>query len=345
VATPRRRGAQALGPIPTDLVAAKEMLRDRLFSGLVPEDRKAALGLRRAGRFRPAPEVNLVGVGIGERVAAAAPTGELAVKVYVARKFPKGRIERRDLIPAHIDGIPTDIEGVGYVRKHQSPHRERHRPAPGGVSVSPDAQTIGVRSAGTLGLVLVNRLQPGRRYILSNNHVLADENRVAVGAPMLQPGALDDGVDADRIATLSQFVPLLFDNRRNWMDAALARFDRASDAAPLILGIGAPLGSVVPALNAVVRKAGRTTGLTEGIVRAVRFDAVNIQYDRGLVAVHDVIVIRTSAPPFSRPGDSGSAIVDASGRVAALLFAGSDVVTFAIPIRRILRRFGVRVAR
>jgi hypothetical protein len=339
----RPRGAQALGPIPADLVAAKDALRERLFGAIAPEA-KAALAMRRARRFRPAPEINLVGVGIGERVAAEEPTGELAVKVFVARKFPRGRIERRDLIPAHIDGIPTDVEGVGYVRKHQSPHRDRHRPAPGGVSVSPAADVIGVRSAGTLGVVVRDRAAPQVRYVLSNNHVLADENRVPAGAAIVQPGALDGGGTGDRIAALSRFVPLLFDNRRNWMDAAIARFDRGADAAPAILAIGAPVGAAAPILNGVVRKSGRTTGLTEGIVRAVRFDAVNIQYDRGLVAVHDVIVIRPVGGTFSRPGDSGSAIVDAAGRVVALLFAGSDVVTFAIPIRRILRRFAIRIA-
>jgi hypothetical protein len=31
------------------------------------------------------------------------------------------------------------------------------------------------------------------------------------------------------------------------------------------------------------------------------------------------------------------------GRLVGLLFAGSDEVTFAIPIRRILRRFKLRV--
>jgi S1-C subfamily serine protease len=341
----RRRRAQALGPIPTDLIEAKVALRDRLFRALLPQGLEAIFGLRRGARFRPAPEVNLVGVGIGERMTSAAPTGELAVKVFVARKFPRGRIDRRDLVPERIDGIPTDVEGVGYVRKHQDAHRTRHRPAPGGVSVSPHAGDTGKRTAGTLGVVVVDRGTGRQRYILSNNHVLADENRASIGTPVLQPSTLDGAAASDRIGALSQFVPMLFENRRNWMDAAVARFDRTADAAHEILEIGRPLGSAAPALNGLVRKSGRTTGLTEGIIRAVRFDAVNIQYDRGLVAVHDVIVIRTDFAPFSRPGDSGSAIVDASGRVVALLFAGSDVVTFGIPIQRILRRFAIRIAR
>lgn len=56
------------------------------------------------------------------------------------------------------------------------------------------------------------------------------------------------------------------------------------------------------------------------------------------------VVIEGVGGAFSRSGDSGSAIVDPLGRVVALLFAGSPKVTFAIPIRRILNRFKIRIA-
>ena len=223
--------------------------------------------------------------------------------MFVARKFPRSRIERGDLVPAQIDGVPTDVEGVGYVRRHQDPHRRRHRPAPGGVSVSPDAGEGGARSAGTLGVVVVDRGTGRQRYILSNNHVLANENRMTIGAPALQPGALDGGTVSDRIGALSRFVPLLLRiGATGWTPRS-----RASTARPMpreILEIGRPLGSAAPVLNGVVRKSGRTTGLTEGIIRAVQFDAVNIQYDRGLVAMHDVVVIRSDSDAFSRPPET-----------------------------------------
>ena len=128
------------------------------------------------------------------------------------------------------------------------------------------------------------------------------------------------------------------------MDAALAEFDRPASAGRSILGIGPPTGGASPALGLLVRKAGRTTGLTEGIVRVVNFDVFNVQYTQGMVRVDDVVVIEGTAGSFSKQGDSGSAIVDPQGRVVALLFAGSPQVTYAIPIPRVLRRLGVRIA-
>src|SRR5712692_12084680 len=98
---------------------------------------------------------------------------------------------------------------------------------------------------------------------------------------MGQPATLDGGRPAGRVGALDRFVPLRYNNEPNRMDAAIARFDSGSDAARLILDIGAPTGSGDPALNLLVRKSGRTTGVTEGIVRAVQFDVFNVVYEQG----------------------------------------------------------------
>jgi hypothetical protein len=331
------------GKIPSDFLAAKAELRDRL----APAVRRQILRvevLRKKRQYRPAPGVNLVGIGIGEKVVSDRPTGALCVKVLVARKYPKGSVSQSDRIPRAIGGIPTDVEGVGYARKFQLSNQQRQRPVPGGVSGSLGLDAVGGRYAGTLGLVVADRTRPRTLHVLSNNHVLADENRAAVGADVVQPATLDGGVSGDRVALLARFVPLVFDNASNQMDAAIARFDPGVSVAKMIFGLGAPTGSADPGLNLLVRKSGRTTGVTEGIVRTVHFDAFNIRYDQGVVRMDDVMVIEGVHGTFSRPGDSGSAIVDGQGRVVGLLFAGSDTVTFAIPIQRILRRLGARVA-
>jgi hypothetical protein len=331
------------GSIPVDLVSAKTDLRNRLFL-LAEKGVQQAFALRKARKYHPSPDVNLVGVGIGEKVTSGKPTGEMCVKVFVAKKYPKGRISRSHLIPQDIGGIVTDVEGVGYPKKFVIAQQRRHRPVPAGVSAGLDLHAVEYRFAGTLGVIVADRNDPKRFSALSNNHVLADENRVESGAGVVQPGTLDGGKNRDRVATLSRFVPLKFDNRRNWMDAALAVFDRGIAVDKGIWGIGDPSGSGKPSLNLVVRKSGRTTGLTEGIVRALNADILDIEYDQGMVRMDDVIVIRGTQGPFSKGGDSGSAIVDPQGRIVALLFAGSDVVTFAIPIQRILRRLQVRIA-
>jgi hypothetical protein len=44
--------------------------------------------------------------------------------------------------------------------------------------------------------------------VLSNNHVLADENRGKRGDRILQPGTFDSGRSRDRIGELGRFVRL-----------------------------------------------------------------------------------------------------------------------------------------
>src|SRR3989442_14775772 len=65
-------------------------------------------------------------------------------------------------------------------------------------------------TAGTLG-VLARR--NGRPVILSNNHVLANQNAGRVGDPILQPGPADGGRLQDTIARLVDFVPIQFKER------------------------------------------------------------------------------------------------------------------------------------
>jgi len=330
-------------PVPTEMLAAKVELRDRLVTRLERQGVRA-LALRKRRQYHPSPGVNLVGIGIGEKIVDDRPTSELCVKVLVARKYPRGKINRTDRIPAAIGGVPIDIEGVGYPKKFLLPNQQRQRPVPAGVSGSLAFEAVGFQYAGTLGVVVVDTQQPGVLYALSNNHVLANENRAAIGAGTVQPATLDGGRPVDRVAALDRFVPLVYNNEPNQMDAAIARFDAGIAVTKEILAIGALTGSGDPTLNLLVRKSGRTTGVTEGIVRAVQFDVFNVVYEQGTVRMDDVMVIEGVKGSFSRPGDSGSAIVDAQGRVVGLLFAGSDTVTFAIPIRRVLQRFRVDIA-
>jgi S1-C subfamily serine protease len=324
------------------LRAARQELRDRLFAPLVESVAKA-LAARRAKRFHPNPAINIVGIGLGEKVTAGQRTGERCVKVLVAQKFPLGEIGRGHRIPAHIAGLPTDIEAVGYPKRLALPQQRRWRPIMAGVSISLGQNAVPYKFAGTLGVVMVDRNDPQRLFALSNNHVLANENRIKEGATVIQPGSFDGGRSRDRIGRLTRFIPLKFNNRPNRMDAALAEFDDPSLVNRTIVGIGLPTGVANPSLNLLIRKSGRTTGLTEGIIRVVNFDAANVEYEQGLVRVDDVVVIEGVGGAFSRLGDSGSAVVDSRGRVVALLFAGSAKVTFAIPIRRILNRFQVRL--
>ncbi len=200
-------------------------------------------------------------------------------------------------------------------------------------------------TAGTLGAFVRDR-GDGSILILSNNHVLANENRAKKGDHILQPGAFDGGQDpAQKVGELLRFVRLK-KTGANRVDCAVASIDSgiAFDQRTLTgLGKIAGLGDPVLADDAPVGKVGRTTGTTRGRVSAFEMDNVVVQYDLGVLKFDNQVEIEgTDAGPFSQGGDSGSLIVDGDRRAVALLFAGSDQggpegrgLTFANPIHAV----------
>jgi hypothetical protein len=192
-------------------------------------------------------------------------------------------------------------------------------------------------------------------YILSNNHVLADENKYKIGEPILQPGALDGGREgSDRVASLAAFVRLE-EHQPNPVDCAIARLEEDVEAnVGLLKGIGDLAGvraeSIAP--RDEVHKVGRTTGVRHGRVTAIELDNVVVEYDMGVLSFDDQIEIEGAATQaFSDAGDSGSLIVDDECMATALLFAGGDHggsngkgVTYANPFPRVLSELKVQLA-
>lgn len=293
---------------------------------------------------------NVVATGIGYKVSDGVRTGEIGIVCSVTEKVPTSALAASDLIPDRLGGFATDVVATGPFRALALP-TERWRPAPGGVSIGHSAIT-----AGTLGC-LVRR--GDAVFILSNNHVLADCNAAAAGDAILQPGPIDGGTPADRIATLEHFVPMVMaddqdstcalagaaastlnalarafgSNARlravslrssaNLIDAAIARPDDQSLVSAEILGIGAIAGSARAELGCAVRKSGRTTGLTTGEIEQVDV-TVDVGYGAGRVAR---FADQLMAGRMSQGGDSGSAVLDQDDNIVGLLFAGSETTT------------------
>lgn len=143
---------------------------------------------------------NVVATGVGFKEVAGERTREIGIVCSVTRKVPLAQLSSADAVPRVIDGVSTDVIQTGSYRVLQV-HRERHRPAPGGVSIGHRDVT-----AGTLGCVV---RRGAERLILSNNHVLANTNAAEPGDPILQPGSYDGGrLPDDAIAVLERFVPI-----------------------------------------------------------------------------------------------------------------------------------------
>jgi hypothetical protein len=309
---------------------------------------------------------NVVACGVGFKVTEYGITDEPAVMVSVTRKVPESLLSSTDIVPKKLGDVRTDVVETGVIRALQS-HTTRWRPAPGGSSIGHIDVT-----AGTLGCLVTRSDQ---LFILSNNHVLANNNLAHRGDAIIQPGRYDGGTADDQIATLEDFVPLNFGTSPatcstatgaeaflNWLAKSLGSNHRivafqevpgdnlvdAAIARPLaddlvekrILEIGVPKGTRDATLGTEIRKSGRTTGLTSG--RITQIDVTTqVSYDQGQDAVFEEQLM---AGVMSKGGDSGSAVLDQEDFVVGLLFAGSDAATIINPIGFVLDALNIQIA-
>jgi hypothetical protein len=204
---------------------------------------------------------------------------------------------------------------------------------------------------GTLGALVEDTT--GKQYILSNNHVLARTNAAAFGEGIVQPGLIDQNPTCfkdtnDIVADLAAFIPIQFKAKKiipiNAVDAAIARV-RADyvNSTGFILDIGTLSSDTVePSLGMAVKKSGRTTGLTNGIITAVSA-TIDVSFGSGKTARFvDQIVVGSGN--FIAAGDSGSLMVEdvlTNPRAVGLLFAGSSTTAIANPIDDVLDSFDV----
>ncbi|TWU02392.1 trypsin-like peptidase domain-containing protein [Stieleria varia] len=254
---------------------------------------------------------------------------KLAVRVH----------ERSQGIKVVLDDIYRRCKGemsvkiVGNVVKQAPWHQSLNRPLRIGGSVGHYQIT-----AGTLGCFVTK--DGSEDFILSNNHVLANENLGRVGANILQPGDADGGRNPrDKVGDLAKFVRLK--KRGNLVDCAMATIDEGMEyyyneleSLGPITGVRTdPLEDGEP-----VFKVGRTTGVTKGRVSAIELDRLVVGFDMGDLEFDSQIEIEpVGSAPFSLGGDSGSLIVDSKRKAVGLLFAGNDIdATYANDINNVL---------
>ncbi|MFO0931503.1 MAG: hypothetical protein U1E39_02200 [Planctomycetota bacterium] len=292
------------------------------------------------------PSRNVVGVGLGIKCVGGRAVGRPCVTVYVERKLPPGRVPRADRIVGELDGVETDVVAVGRFRRLGGPAPSFPAPVDPirpGCSLGSRPAAGGPRVAGTLGAIVTD-VGGGRRHVLSNNHVLAGENALPLGWPVVQPGPHDGG--AGRVvATLADFAAL--QRAGNLADVAVAeladgvRWTQEAMVPEATLVSGAP---VLPYVGQVVRKVGRSSGHTTGFVvspsATIRVDG----YAQGTLEFVDQVLVERADGPFARVGDSGSLVTDYFlSRPVGLLFSTSDVVCAASRVDIALGILGVEL--
>ncbi len=296
----------------------------------------------------------VVGVGHGYKEVAGKQTDEVAIIVLVDKKLPFKSLVTAQAVPKSLHGVSTDVIEVGELKAHP---RRRSEASPTAYPITEDVErTSRVRpalpgisighyriTAGTFGAVVYEQ-NTGEPYILSNNHVLANETngkdgRARIGDKVFQPGALDGGDKKNStIGTLAKFIALNAAPKSNVVDCALAKPISMDLIVPDILEIGEVQGVTLPTLRMQVQKSGRTTGLTTGRIRALNV-TVNVSYSAGKILRFEKQILTT---PMSEGGDSGSLVLDMNNRAVGLLFAGSSQSTLLNPIEDVLTLLNVR---
>jgi hypothetical protein len=254
---------------------------------------------------------NIVGVGLAERLANGHPTGARSVTVYVVRKAAPDQVDPPGLVPPEYQGVPTDVVESGEFVAFTG--RGRHRPVPCGVSIGhhrEDAGTVGFLATHSSGLVLV-----------SNNHVLALVNDAVRGDAIIQPGHADGGTEADQVGVLEAFHPLDFGGR-NLIDVAITTVAR-HDVSAEIYGLGTYTTQPLEARDGMlVRKVGRTSGMTRGIVRDAHA-SIKLRYRLGVLRLREQLIVEPrDGRAFSEGGDSGSLVIEESSRCPLGLLCG-----------------------
>jgi hypothetical protein len=321
--------------------------------------------------FDADPQIQAVGIGRHENlfgIKAVKNTAKIvpASAAAGARKPPKA-IKK---VPVTIETVSADIEKIAIIAYPQAaslvPEQRRVRPLVCGLQIQNVDDDDRQRQAGALGpgYIIIGTLgcfvmlADASTAILSNNHVLAGENRGQRGEDrILQPGNLTFTAD-EFVATLTDFVTLnpSPENARpaqgnvvyNAVDAAAATLEQGVDFTQAYLPSRhqpAPHGVGVPKVGDKVFKIGRTTGLTHGTITAVGVVVGPIAYDPGNCWFNQQFeIVGDNGTLFSDHGDSGSLIVSTTGEVLGLLFAGNGTQTYACPIQAVLSALSCTLA-
>lgn len=256
---------------------------------------------------------NVVGIGFGYKITKGFRTCRKCIQVFVIKKVPVFRLLDNDIIPPNFNGIPTDVIETGIFTACFL--REKIRPVLGGYSISA-AENL---NNGTAGCLVSGG---NKKFILSTNHVLAEENVLPLGSPIVQPSYEYGGRGLSSIiGTLNKYIPLRFiegaSHPINLSDAAIGILNPSNILSPKMALIGNITCVKNAKLNDAVKKVGSTSELTEGIVTSVT-GTIIVDFQATRRCIFQDIIITTR---MSELGDSGSILLNKSNCALGILFS------------------------
>lgn len=257
---------------------------------------------------------NVQGIGIGFKRKKGYITNNKCIIVFVSKKIPLNNLNDHEVIPKYYKGVQTDVLESGMFYTQKIP------PTLGGYSIG-IATTL---DTGSLGCLVTDNYF---KYILSCNHVIADENAAPLGIDIIQPSLAEGGsAPRDTIGNLSEYVPIKFidftTKPENLVDCAVAKVTNNSVVSSKIALVGKLKGVVNTTVGETVKKVGRTTELTNGKVIAVN-GTFRLKFrDDDAVFKNQIVTTK-----MSEVGDSGSILLNNYNFAVGLLMCGSESTT------------------
>ena len=303
------------------------------------------------GEATKALEQELLSLTGGGFVGIADSEADASITVFVENE------QAGQAVPDSFDGYMVRTEVTGKIEASSAPiaepttgvdpqRQDAVRPLVGGTSLSGYVTKGGglYLYAGTLGMVTYDD------KILTNAHVIAMNPQtyqfLNTGTAVVQPGTGDGGGLGDKVGELEAYIPIDFSpDATNHADAALSSIDEGVEAsAGEQFSEGGNYwiqGWTTVSTGDIVRKSGRTTGVTTGEVLYTDASVV-VSYGSQSAYFEDLIVVQQTNYSFSQPGDSGSA-VDKNGQFVGLLFAGSADRAVICKAQYIISGLGIAV--
>jgi hypothetical protein len=275
---------------------------------------------------------------VTNRVLASLPDVIDGVKVTVEKSVPAGVDEKE------VETFATNARL--YLRDNRIACGSSCAPAKG--------------FAGTIGAVVKRDGEEDEdaRFILSCNHVLAACRQISVGMPILSPAANDaksTGPVPLAIGRLHEAVEL---HQGHWSHGAICEIDAAIGTLfnPKYVtswqgdetGYETPVDVADPEGRMRVKKFGRSTGLTHGVISGRVEGHWSVPYEtkdfKAMLWFKNHAMIEASRIPFALPGDSGSLVVtEDEGAAVGLIFSTNTIgnLAYIIPIRHVLKALKV----
>ena len=262
---------------------------------------------------------NVKGIALGFKWINNINTFEPCIHVLVNNKISDKYVSLKNRIPKVYMGIKTDVIDLEVLKQNNiisNSLKEKVRPLKGGYGISAydDKYIFGF---GTITCIVTRKkLLSTDYFILSNYHVMIRNDKK--NANIMQPSVPDGGTTNDKVGVVTDFVPIKASNSylspTNYVDCAIAKISKVL-ASNLIGIVGKIKGVGEASLGLKVKKIGKNTGVTEGIITSVGATIKAKVKDKGNVMFKDQIIASTN----SAPGDSGSPLLNENNEIIGLL--------------------------